>query len=318
MRVCITGGTGSLGQALVADFLEDPHIETVIALSRDEVKQGELAERFPSEKLRCFLGDVRDRDRLVTAFARCDAVIHAAALKRITQSVYSPSEIRKTNVDGTANVVAAAAQQRVRKVVVISSDKACQATNLYGASKFMAEQEAIQSNSYTYPHGTEVLAVRYGNVWGSRGSVVEVWNTAPWPLPLTDPRMTRFVITLAQAVALVRLALTRGQGGEVWVPKLPCMRLRDLAGVMSDVLPVVVGLRPGGEKLHEQLLSEEETMRVVELRDGYIIIPSHCTWRTPDWVATPQSPGFVYRSDGGPFLTPSELRAFWADPGRLV
>lgn len=300
MRIAITGATGSLGGALVQALVTDPNVDRIVALSRDEVKSGDLAERFSSSvALRCVLGDVRDRHRLEQVFRGCDTVIHAAALKRITQSVYSPGEIIKTNVVGTMNVIDAAAAAGVSRVLVVSSDKAVEAANLYGASKAMAEGYATQSNSYVYPQGTRVACVRYGNVLGSRGSVVGVWRAQlarGEPLTMTDLRMTRFVITLPQAAAFCLEALDDMDGGEIFVPRLPAARVEDIAyavaAVFHGVQPtdpgflcprVFSGLRPGGEKLHEALLSREEPSRTVWLDNGRMVPsreePSRAVWR---------------------------------------
>lgn len=314
MRILITGGSGSLGHALVPVLLKDPAVHRVLVYSRDEVKQDLMREEFPDPKLDCLLGDVRDVERCKQAFRGCTHVIHAAALKRITHSVYSPSEMRQTNVNGTANVIRAAWAAGVKRLVVVSSDKACHPTNLYGASKFMAEQEAIQSNSYTYPAGTEILAVRYGNVWGSRGSVGPVWKAAiaaGEPVKVTDWRMTRFLMTLDEAAVWVLRAMLYGRAGEIWVPKLTAMGLETLWEVVGEPAYLLTGWRPGGEKLHEMLLNDEEIARVEEDDTGYRVIPSHCTWRTPDWMPTPQL-GVQYRSDRVSTVSPERLRDLWA------
>ena len=301
MKIAITGATGSLGGALVARLAELGDVTRIVALSRDEVKSGDLAERWPDlAPLRCMLADVRDEPRLEEVFRGCDAVVHAAALKRITQSVYSPEEIIKTNVLGTVNVVRAATAVGVERVVIVSSDKACEPTNLYGMSKAVAECYAVQSNSYSVPRGTRVSCVRYGNVLGSRGSVVHLWRdqlrrgASP---TITDFRMTRFVISLRAAADFVLGALGVMEGGEIFVPLLPAVQIGMLADAVvaewatrtgvadpkdfarRSACRPVIGLRPGGEKLHEALLSREEPPRA-RAREGVVtVLPSHHSWR---------------------------------------
>lgn len=313
MRLAITGGTGSLGRSIIARLLQD-RIGTIVSLSRDEVKAGDLKESFNDHPdLRVFLADVRDRERLVQAFWGCDIVIHAAALKRITESVYSPSELIKTNVEGTANVIDAATAARVKKIIVVSSDKAVAATNLYGMTKAVAECYAVQANAYTAPRGTYVSAVRYGNVLGSRGSVVHIWRStaaAGKPLRLTDPRMTRFIITLPQAVQFVLDAAWDMIGGEIFVPALVAATMTDLAEAIAPNHPVeITGLRPGGEKLGEVLLSEEEPRRTFNLGDRFIVTPSHRSWSTQPWKGEPVPESFTYHSETWPArLGVEELR----------
>ena len=306
MRLAITGGTGSLGNALIHALAEDPDIERLVSVSRDEVKAGELAERHAGlSALRCILADVRDRERLEQAFQGCDAVIHAAALKRVEQSTYSPSELIKTNVLGTMNVIAAATAVGVGKVLVVSSDKAVEPVNLYGMTKAVAEGYAVQANSYTYPRGTRVACVRYGNVLGSRGSVVHVWRAqlrCGASMTITDLGMTRFILTLSEAAQFCLTALQDMEGGEVFVPQLPAVALCDLAVAVAnqwmddqadDVIRggakavfrngrprhVIMGLRVGGEKRHEALLSREEPTRVRLRGDRFIVLPSFHPWR---------------------------------------
>lgn len=296
VRIAITGATGSLGGALVEALSARTDAERVVGLSRDEVKSGDLEERWSERlpQLRCQLGDVRDEPRLEEVFRGCDVVVHAAALKRVGHSVYSPEEIVKTNVQGTINVIRAATEAGVGRVLVVSSDKAVEPTNLYGMSKAVAECYAVQSNSYGVPRGVRVSCVRYGNVLGSRGSVVHVWREAArrrQPLLVTDERMTRFIITLRQAADFVLRAIGWMRGGEVFVPLLPATRVTDLADAIEahegvSVGRRIVGLRPGGEKLHEALLSREEPARAWLLPEGRYpecpvveVLPSHHSWR---------------------------------------
>ena len=302
--VLITGATGSFGQAFVADLLRRGDVERICCLSRDELKQSVMADRFGHDpRLRFFLGDVRERDRLEMAFHGIATVIHAAALKRVDASAYDPEEVRKTNIDGTTNVIRAAITEGVPRVVVLSSDKAVRATNFYGASKFMAEQIAVSANAYAVPRGVRIACTRYGNVLGSRGSVLGVWRdhiANGRPLPLTNPAASRFWMSLADAVALVRLAVDRMQGGEVFIPKLPALTIRALASqVAGPDYPIrLTGLRPGGEKTHEELISPEEAARTHDMGDVYVVAPHLASWRAtlPDYG--PLVPAeFVYRSD---------------------
>lgn len=317
MRILITGGTGSLGQALAERLLQDG-AERIVIFSRDEAKQQDMCERLGDpDQLRFRLGDVRDIDRLAEVMwpGTIDAVIHAAALKRIDRVSYDPDEVLKTNDGGTHNVLKAAIQARVPKVLLVSSDKAVAPANVYGASKFMAEVRAVSYNVYGGPSGTKSGAVRYGNVWGSRGSVMLKWKQAlreGQPLVITDLAMTRFVITLPQAVDFVLTSLARLRGGEVFVPRLPSMRLSDLASVAApaDAQRVVVGLRPGGEKLHERLLSEEELPRTRWHIDRYVVAPTHQTWRSDGWPGLPVHDGYTSATNNW-WLTTDELRDLW-------
>lgn len=309
--ILITGGTGSLGRALIDRLLRERLADRVVSFSRDEVKAGDLTDSYPDDlRLRVFLGDVRDRRRLETAFKDIEVVVHAAALKRVQQSVYSPGEIIETNINGTRNVIDAAVDAGVQRVLFVGSDKATEATNLYGSSKFTAEVYAVQSNSYAYPQGTRVAALRYGNVLASRGSVVPIWLKAKREgkkLQLTDPAMTRFWITLPQAVDLVLAGIERMQGGEVYIPILPSIRLLDLAAAIGGECEIV-GLRPGGEKLHELLLNQEEVRRTVAARGVFIVKPSHQSWSSIDWPGDPVPEDFIYRSDLNPhFLTVEQI-----------
>jgi len=320
MRVAITGGTGTLGRALIRRLL-DTHAERVVSFSRDEVKAGDLTATYPeAPNLRIFLGDVRDRERLVQAFRGCETVVHAAALKRITESVYSPGELIKTNITGTVNVIHAAAEAGVGRVLMVSSDKCVSATNLYGMTKAVAESYAVQSNSYVYARGTRVAALRYGNVVGSRGSVLEVWAKAQRdgaPLPITHPAMTRFLITQAQAVQCVLDALELMQGGEVFIPALPMARLLDLADAVAPGHPTrLTGLRPGGEKIHERLISDEEEDRLWRAPNGlFVVLPSHRSWSSEEYPYAPSRLARPYTSEYAERLTMEELRQMVKEAG---
>lgn len=328
--ILITGATGTFGRAylrhaLMLKLAEDPTIlqwGRVIAYSRDEVKQAQLLDEFPAAPaLRTFLGDVRDLERLRVAMRGVNAVIHAAALKRVDAGAYSPSETILTNVIGTMNVVAAAIEAGVEEVVVISSDKAVAPTNLYGASKFCSEVYAVQANSYAGKH-TRVMAVRYGNVLGSRGSVVHVWRkqvAEGRALTITDPKMSRFIMTIEEAVQLVDYARVYGVGGEVFVPSLPSAYMTDLAeAVAGEKYPrAVTGLRPGGEKMAEWLLNDEEVHRTRIHGPHFVVVPSQHDWISADrarWTSLHNvDPGFQYRSDVNEhWLSAAQLRGLLA------
>lgn len=286
-RILITGGTGSFGGAFVARLLDIPDVDRIIVYSRDEQKQHELARRFPDPRLACFLGDIRDRDRLTMACRGVDAVIHAAALKIVPAGEFDPSEFIKTNVLGTDNVVHAALAAGVERCILLSTDKAVAPINLYGATKLAAEKLFIAANSYATAGKPRFSVVRYGNVAGSRGSVIPAWHRiiARWALatnkgdpgtewstlPLTDERMTRFWITLPDAVQFVLQALEVMEGGEVFIPRMPSFRLTDLAMAMGRPYSVV-GLRPG-EKLHEDLITPHEAPQALIDPSAIVICP---------------------------------------------
>jgi UDP-N-acetylglucosamine 4,6-dehydratase len=301
--ILVTGATGTFGRAFIRRVLQDRLWDRVVAYSRDEVKQAALFDEFGVDGPRLFLGDVRDGVRLGLAMRGIDTVVHAAALKRVDVGAYSPSELIATNVIGTMNVVNAAIAAGVRRVVVISSDKACAATNMYGATKFCGETYAVQSNAYGYPSGTLVAAVRYGNILGSRGSVVHTWRRQVErgePLTVTSRAMTRFVMTIEAACDLVLFAVEHMRGGEVFVPVLPSAKVVDLAYAVAGMrgYPLVdVAVRPGGEKLAESLLNEEEPSRTVRLGPHYAISPSHHEWTSEPWPGDPVPPSLSYRSD---------------------
>lgn len=317
MKVGITGGTGSLGSALVRWLLKHQMAEKIVILSRDEIKQAQLAEELGSHPkiLRFFIGDVRDQPRLLNAFYGLSVVVHAAALKRVDAVAYNPIEVVKTNILGTQAVIEAACACRVPRVLVISSDKAVEPTNVYGASKNLAEHLAVGANAYTFAQGTRVSAIRYGNVLGSRGSVIPAWRRRireGAPLPLTDPRMTRFWITMPQAIEAVWTAMRDMAGGDIFVPDLQAMALTDLAEALAPKYPIkMVGIRPGGEKLHERLLSQEEPRRTVRREGAFVIQPAIRTWGGHALGGDPVGEDFEYQSDTWPRrLTPAEMRPF--------
>lgn len=313
-RILITGATGTFGNACVRHLLTLADVERICCFSRDELKQSEMAERFGHDpRLRFFLGDVRDQARLEQACYGVDAVFHAAALKRVDAVAYDSEEAVKTNILGTTNVVQAAIATGVARVVFLSSDKAVRATNFYGASKFMAEQIAVAANAYGVPRGTRIACTRYGNVLGSRGSVLHTWRqqmAAGRPITLTHPDISRFWMTAPQAVGLVLTALARMEGGEIFVPKLPALQLSALARLVGgpDHPTTLTGLRPGGEKLHEELLSGEEIARTHDGGDVYIIAPTVASWRSvaPDYGPL-VDPAFRYRSDTAPVMSDAEM-----------
>lgn len=315
--VLVTGGTGTFGRAFIGAALLGQRWRRVIGFSRDEVKQAQLFDAFGWwDAFRGFTGDVRDPRRLALAFRGVDAVVHAAALKRVETGAASPTEMIETNVMGTWNVIEAAIDAGVRRVVVVSSDKAVQATTFYGGTKFCAEGLAVQSNSHGHREGTCIAAVRYGNVLGSRGSVIEKWRAqaaAGQPLTITSPRMTRFVMTIERAVGLVDYALSDMRGGEVFVPVLPAAEVLALAAAAlggGPLGPIVeTGLRPGGEKLNEALLSEEEPSRTRLVHaDTYAVAPATQQWcRDVQWPGELVASEFQYRSDLAPRLGVGEL-----------
>jgi len=316
MRVLITGGAGFLGRALVRRCLKDG-AERVVVYSRSESRQAEFqAALGPHPNIRFFLGDVRDRERLTEALYSCHAVVHAAALKRVDAMAYNPEEVRKTNIEGSANVIAAAVAAGVEGVLMVSSDKAVEPTNVYGVSKAQMEAEAITSNAMAWPRGTRIACTRWGNVLGSTGSVVNVWRQAiaeRRPLRITTPRATRFWLTVEDAVDVVLAALAHMQGGEIFVPRLDAMRLDALADALAGPRypREVVGARPGGEKTHEVLWNADESQRVVAVDHGlYAIKPALCSWRGDDPWGVPIAVDPLYRSDRARLVPRARMRAF--------
>jgi len=305
-QILVTGGTGSFGRAFVRHVLERYRPARLIVFSRDELKQYEMAQDFPTSRFPCmryFIGDVRDQQRLETAMRGVDYVIHAAALKHVPIAEYNPMECIRTNITGAENVAMAAMKARVKRVVALSTDKAANPINLYGASKLASDKIFVAANNLSGEGGTRFSVVRYGNVLGSRGSVVPFFRKlaaeGAASLPITDPRMTRFWITLKQGVAFVVSSLAMMQGGEIFVPKLPSMLMTDLARALAPELPhEVVGIRPG-EKIHEVMIPAEVSQNTIELADRYIILPAFRDWgayRTPA-DSRPVPEGFCYSSD---------------------
>ena len=305
--ILVTGGTGSFGRRFIETVLTQHTPRKLIVYSRDELKQSEmqldLRERFAADavaRMRFFLGDVRDRSRLTLALRGVDIVIHAAALKQVPAAEYNPSECIATNVMGAENVVWACLSNRVRQVVALSTDKACNPINLYGATKLASDKTFVAANNLSGDIGTRFSVVRYGNVVGSRGSVVPLFQRllagGAKSLPVTDPRMTRFWITLNEGVEFVLSSLTLMRGGEVFVPKIPSMRMTDLVSAMSPGAGVeVVGIRPG-EKLHEMMISADDARSTADLGDRYAIEPA--------FVEYPREP---FRVNGGPGVVDEEF-----------
>jgi UDP-N-acetylglucosamine 4,6-dehydratase len=312
--VLLVGGTGSFGTAFVERVRRDWPNATIRMYSRDELKQLQTRERFGDEGLRFFVGDVRDRDRLRRAALGADYLVHAAALKQVPACEYNPSEAVATNVYGAQNIVDAAIDAGVRRVVALSTDKAVNPVNLYGATKLCMEKIIVQGNAYAPHSPTRFACVRYGNVLNSRGSVVPLFKrqAAAGLLTITDERMTRFWITLDQAVDLVLFALEHASGGEIFVPRIPSMRIVDLAEAMAPGVPrEVVGIRPG-EKLHEVLLTVDEVRHCVASENVYVVIPEHPWWTDhPRWLdGKALEEGFVYTSDmNDRWLSLDELRS---------
>jgi len=300
--VLITGGTGSFGRKFIEIALKEQHPKKIIVFSRDELKQHDLRQLFPdgaSSPMRYFLGDVRDRERMERAFDGVDVVVHAAALKQVPACEYNPFEAVQTNVLGARNVIDAAIDQRVKRVMAVSTDKAVNPVNLYGATKLCAEKMFIQANAYAGEGGTRLSCTRYGNVVGSRGSIVPLFKEQrkSGAVTLTDPRMTRFWLTLEQGVRFVLRCLGQMRGGEVFVPKIPSMKITELAQTLAPGCAMKqVGIRPG-EKLHEVLVSEDEARHSVELDDMYVIQPAHSWWQGHEWDGRPLPDGFRYASD---------------------
>lgn len=316
LRILVTGGTGSFGQAFVRRMLADREDCTICVYSRDELKQYDMAGTFGQDpRLRFFIGDVRDRDRLTRAMHGIDLVVHAAALKHVPICEFNPAEAVKTNILGSQNVVDAAIDSGVRKTVALSTDKAVNPVNLYGASKLCAEKLFVHGNVYAGARDIRLACVRYGNVMGSRGSVIPLFQrqAESGVLTLTDRRMTRFWLSLDSAVDLVLRAVSQMQGGEIFVPKIPSMRIVDLARAIAPNARIEeVGRRPG-EKLHEILLTAEESRNTSDCGRYYIVRPDSGSQpeRTVAGRALPD--GFAYASDTNTeWMSVAELRAFVA------
>lgn len=313
--ILVTGGTGSFGRRFTQIVLKRFRPRKLIVFSRDELKQHEMRNELPDtgdSPLRYFIGDVRDRERLYRAFSGVDIVVHAAAMKQVVACEYNPFEAVQTNILGAKNVIDAAVDQKVERVMAISTDKAVNPVNLYGATKLCAEKMFIQANSYSGDQNTRFAVCRYGNVIGSRGSVIPtlIDQRRRGKVTVTDPRMTRFWITLEQGVEFVMKCLAQMHGGETFVPKIPSMNILDVARTVApDCAVEYIGCRPG-EKLHEMLISEDEAQHTVENDDMYIVKPAHPWWAVGNWSGAKEvSPDFLYRSDtNSRWLDAQELR----------
>lgn len=320
--ILITGGTGSFGKKCTEIILKRYAPGKLIIFSRDELKQFEMSQIFPEKDhpcLRYFIGDVRDVDRLYRAFDGVDYVIHAAALKQVPTAERNPFEVIRTNILGAENVINAAIDRDVKKVIALSTDKASNPVNLYGATKLCSDKLFISGNSYSGKHGTKFLVVRYGNVIGSRGSVIPLFRKMreTGVIPITDPRMSRFWITLEQGVDFVLKCLAISEGGELFVPKIPSMNIMELAkAIAPDCKHKIFGIRPG-EKLHEVLIAEDDARHTLEFDDFYIIEPEFNWWSGEKHLSNGGKlvrEGFVYASNTNDrWLTVEELRELIGD-----
>jgi UDP-N-acetylglucosamine 4,6-dehydratase/5-epimerase len=320
--VLVTGGTGSFGKKFVEIMLREYRPKRLVIFSRDELKQHDMrASGFDDSSLRYFIGDVRDPVRLQRALAGVTVVVHAAALKQVPACEYNPFEAIQTNIIGGRNVIDAAIDQKVERILALSTDKAVNPINLYGATKLCAEKMFVQANAYAGAQETRFSCARYGNVVGSRGSVIPVFleQRKRGRVTITDPRMTRFWLTLEHGVRFVIRAIEQMHGGEIFVPKIPSMKLVDLAEAVAPGCAFeYVGIRPG-EKLHEVLLSEDEARSAVELDEMFVIKPSHPWWKKGNWLHARELPaGFRYTSDSNEqWLSPEQLQEL-IEPGTEV
>ncbi|MDR2974297.1 MAG: UDP-N-acetylglucosamine 4,6-dehydratase (inverting) [Propionibacteriaceae bacterium] len=314
--ILITGGTGSFGKKFIRHALNTLSPKRLVIYSRDELKQYEVRQKFHDDpRLRWFIGDIRDDKRLFRAMHGVDYVVHAAALKQVDTAEYNPYEFVKTNIIGSQNVIEASIDAGVKRVVALSTDKASSPINLYGATKLAADKLFIDGNHYAAAYDTRFSVVRYGNVMGSRGSVIPFFKRLAAegkPLPITDMRCTRFLITLSQAVRMVTGLFDFMQGGELLVPHIPSMKVVDLAQAIAPGAEMIdAGLRPG-EKLHEEMISPEEGRRALSIRDGkyFVIQPDLATWGyTPPSDGVPVPEGFAYRSN---------TNDLWYDPAQIA
>ena len=299
--ILVTGGTGSFGKAFISDLLKNQNPEKVIVFSRDELKQFEMKSQLGNDsRLRYFIGDIRDKDRLMRAFTNVDYIVHAAALKQVDTGEYNPREFILTNIIGSQNVVDAAIDSGVSRVIALSTDKASSPINLYGATKLTADKLFTAANVYGTKSHTFFSVVRYGNVMGSRGSIIPLFKALAaqgLEIPITDKRMTRFWITLDQAVSFVQEAFREMNGGELFVPRIPSMRITDLAmAIAPDSEIKEIGIRPG-EKLHEEMISSDDSRRTIKQDNKYIISPISAEWNYIEPLGDKLPEGFSYKSD---------------------
>ena len=313
--ILITGGTGSLGKALVKFLLKETKVRRVAIYSRDELKQHSLKTEFGlDDRLRWFIGDIRDLDRLKRALHGVDFVIHTAALKQVDTGEYNPMEFIKTNVLGSQNVIDACIETGVKKIVALSTDKASSPINLYGATKLTADKLFVAANNFSFSYGTTFSVVRYGNVMGSRGSVIPYWKSlaeAGKKIPITDLRMTRFWISIQQAVEFVITSLEMMQGGELFVPRIPSMKIVDLASAVAPGAKLFeIGMRPG-EKLHEEMISTDDSRRTIKLHDRFLVTPVIAEWGYKSPLGEPVEEGYAYQSNTNElWISTDEIRSF--------
>jgi UDP-N-acetylglucosamine 4,6-dehydratase len=316
LNILVTGGTGSFGRKFTEIMMKEYHPKKLIIFSRDELKQHEMRQTYddlqPDTPIRYFIGDVRDKDRLLRAMQGVDIVIHAAALKQVPACEYNPFEAIQTNIIGAKNVIDTAIDCGAKEAIMVSTDKAVNPINLYGATKLCAEKIFVQGNSYSGAEGPRFSCSRYGNVIGSRGSVIPLFlkQRQNGVITITDEHMTRFWITLEHGVRFVIRCIEMMHGGEVFVPKIPSMRVADLAKAIAPDCEIrIVGIRPG-EKLHESLISEDEARHALEFHEMFIIEPVHAWWGVDNWEGGRRLPmGFKYVSDENDhWLTEEELR----------
>ena len=315
--ILVTGGTGSFGQKFCEIVLREHNPKAIRVYSRDEFTQWQMDRKFQDERLRFFIGDVRDKERLSRAMNGVDYVFHAAALKHIPIAEYNPFEVIKTNITGTQNLIEAAIDNNVEKAILISTDKAVQPLNLYGASKLCAERLFVQANAYVGPRRTKFSCARYGNVLGSRGSVVPLFfeQKRKGKLTITDKKMTRFWITLEQGINFVLTSLDKTMGGEVFIPKIPSMTVTKLAEVIAPGVEIEeIGIRPG-EKLHEVLVSNEEARYTDEFENHFVIKPTFAFWEKTGYLqGKTLAEDFVYSSDTNTWwLDEEEIRKILRD-----
>lgn len=320
--ILVTGGTGSFGHKFVEMTLSRYNPKKIIIYSRDEMKQWEMAKLYThDQRVRFFIGDVRDKDRLYRALDGVDYVVHAAATKIVPTAEYNPFECIKTNINGAMNVIDACIDKGITRVVALSTDKASSPANLYGATKLASDKLFVAGNSYSGAHGTKFSVVRYGNVMGSRGSVIPFFLSIKEKgvLPITDERMTRFMITLEQGVELVWHAFDDMEGGEIYVKKIPSMKVTDVAKAVSPTAKLeVIGIRPG-EKLHEQMISEEDSYYTYEYPEHFKILPvinnwHECPLRIKDGKKVPE--GFIYSSDNNAEWMPASELQVWIEENK--
>ena len=320
--ILVTGGTGSFGNAFLPMTLARFNPKKIIVFSRDEMKQWEMAKKYGNDpRVRFFIGDIRDRDRVCRALDGVDYVVHAAATKIVPTAEYNPFECVKTNVIGAMNLIDVCIDQRIKRVVALSTDKASSPVNLYGATKLTSDKLFVAGNAYAGSHDTRFAVVRYGNVMGSRGSVIPFFQSIAdrGKLPITDERMTRFMITLEQGVEMVWRAFDDMEGGEIYVKKIPSMKLTDIArAVAPEAEHEIIGIRPG-EKLHEQMIGTEDAYYTYDYGTYYKILPAINGWcddvtRIKDGRKVPE--GFVYASDTNPDWMSVEDLSAWVDANR--